>query len=193
MSVFFESLIFGAAQSLHCAGMCGPLAAATHGQVGYQLARIGSYTAVGALAGTLPFAPNGAWVPGVLGAALILHACFGERVLAVPGLARCARPVLARAMRLPTAVRGAALGLLTPLLPCGLLYAAVAAAAVSGSAAAGMLTMLGFALGTAPLVAIAQWLLPAFGPVARRLVTGAAGAILVGRAILASGGGSCCS
>src|SRR5512140_315445 len=41
-------------------------------------------------------------------------------------------------------------GLLTPLLPCGMLYAMVLKAAETGSAPAGALTMLAFGAGTVP-------------------------------------------
>jgi len=41
-------------------------------------------------------------------------------------------------------------GLLTPFLPCGMLYAMVLKAAESGSAPLGALTMLAFAVGTVP-------------------------------------------
>ena len=42
------------------------------------------------------------------------------------------------------------LGLLLSGLPCGLLYAALAAAAATGSALAGAIVMLAFCLGTIP-------------------------------------------
>lgn len=46
------------------------------------------------------------------------------------------------------------LGLLTPLLPCGLLYAILAKAAASGGAFDGALTMGLFAAGTVPALAL---------------------------------------
>ena len=46
--------------------------------------------------------------------------------------------------------RGLGLGLLLSALPCGLLYAALAAAAGAGSAAGGALAMLAFVAGTIP-------------------------------------------
>lgn len=50
----------------------------------------------------------------------------------------------------PTGWRGVRLGLLLSALPCGLLYAALAAAAAAGSALAGGLAMLAFVAGTVP-------------------------------------------
>jgi hypothetical protein len=58
--------------------------------------------------------------------------------------------------RIP-AKRGAlALGLATPLLPCGPLYLMLAIALASGSAVRGIEFMLAFALGTVPLLWLAQ-------------------------------------
>ena len=50
----------------------------------------------------------------------------------------------------------AALGLATPLLPCGPLYFLVALALLSGSALRGVEFMLAFGLGTDPLLWLAQ-------------------------------------
>lgn len=56
----------------------------------------------------------------------------------------------------PGGWNGLGLGLMLSALPCGLLYAALAAAAATGSALAGALAMLAFSLGTIPaLVGVA--------------------------------------
>ena len=55
MQPLFESFVFGMANSLHCACMCGPLALAFHGTQGpaaggallYQSGRFASYATVG--------------------------------------------------------------------------------------------------------------------------------------------------
>jgi sulfite exporter TauE/SafE len=68
------------------------------------------------------------------------------------GLARRIGPLLAA----PRGGRGVVLGLLLSALPCGLLYAALAGAAATGSALAGGLAMAAFVLGTVPaLVGVA--------------------------------------
>lgn len=58
MTPWLDSFIFGTANSLHCACMCGPLALAfqggTKGAVSYHLGRACSYGAVGAECGTKP-------------------------------------------------------------------------------------------------------------------------------------------
>jgi sulfite exporter TauE/SafE len=68
----------------------------------------------------------------------------------------------------PGGTRGFGLGLLLSGLPCGLLYAALAAAAATGSALAGAVAMAAFCLGTVPsLVGVAflgRFFLRALGP-----------------------------
>ena len=55
MSLAFDSFVFGAANSVHCACMCGPLALAfgggRSGAVTYQLGRTMSYALVGSILG----------------------------------------------------------------------------------------------------------------------------------------------
>jgi sulfite exporter TauE/SafE len=64
--------------------------------------------------------------------------------------------LLARTRGVAPARRALLTGLLTPLLPCGLLWAAFAAAAVAGSALGGGSVMIGFAAGSLPVLALAQ-------------------------------------
>jgi sulfite exporter TauE/SafE len=54
------------------------------------------------------------------------------------------------------AAAAAAVGLATPLLPCGPLYGLLALAALAGSALRGVEFMLAFGLGTVPLLWLAQ-------------------------------------
>jgi sulfite exporter TauE/SafE len=58
----------------------------------------------------------------------------------------------------PTSWRGVLLGMALGLLPCGLLYAALAAAAASASATAGATLLLAFALGTVPSLLVVTFL-----------------------------------
>lgn len=197
MTPLLESFVFGAANSVHCACMCGPLALACGSRAGamaaYQGARLTAYVLVGAVLGgvgsllgtkELLGAP-GPWIALLLGAALLLFALTGERgAVKLPWLG----PLLHRgaawsARRGPTA-RGAALGLMTPLLPCGLLWAACGAAAVTGSAPVGAQVMGGFALGSLPLLLLVQ------GPgaaVARHLAAGTTDLVRRGAMALAAG------
>jgi sulfite exporter TauE/SafE len=81
---------------------------------------------------------------------------LGRLYLAVSGLMR----------GYPPSATSAALGLATPLLPCGPLYFLLALALLSGSVARGAEFMLAFGLGTVPLLWIAQ---TQFGRVQRML------------------------
>ncbi|MEY4674807.1 MAG: hypothetical protein RL148_2591 [Planctomycetota bacterium] len=215
MQPLVESFVFGIANSLHCACMCGPLALAFHGTEGsaaggallYQSGRFVSYAAVGtglgaagSVLGAEQLGAPTAWVAFVLAAGLLLLALVGERgALQVPGLGSLVQRAMGWIRSKPAVLRAAWLGLLTPLLPCGLLWAACAGAAVAGSAWSGAQVMAGFALGSLPLLLLAQhqslWLGRRFGP--RTLALVQRGTMLVAAAILAWRGfagldGGCC-
>jgi uncharacterized protein len=168
--------------SAHCAGMCGGLALAAIGpadparparQIGYHLGRLASYAVVGAVAGLAGQVVDDAGVLvgvqrvaavaagtmiALFGAAAVLRA-LGMRVpkAGVPApLVALAQRVHASTLRLPPAHRGIPIGLATPLLPCGWLYAFAAIAAASASPIVGMLVMGSFWLGTVPAVVLAS-------------------------------------
>lgn len=177
-------LLAGLAGSVvHCAAMCGPfvlgqvadgmarLPAARMCQgarlrgsllLPYHAGRLATYAALGAGAGWL----GGLRLPQVLPAVLLALAAAGFLVLAL----RRFQPAFATAGRAGTAtpgiaalaarfggigqLRGLPLGLALGLLPCGMVYAALAAAASAGAVIGG-LAMLAFGLGTVPaLIAV---------------------------------------
>jgi hypothetical protein len=166
--------------SLHCAGMCGGLVAFATGagrsrgawlaHLAYHAGRLAAYGALGALGGAagatldlggslLGLQRAAAAVAGALialwGAAALLEA-LGARVprLEPPrALGRLVGRALRRIAGRPPAVRALSMGLLTGALPCGWLYAFVAAAAGTGSAPSGALLMAVFWLGTLPVLA----------------------------------------
>lgn len=144
---------------------------------GYQAGRYTTYMALGALAGG---AGGGVvqvtglrWLMAVLLAVAAL-AMAGQAVKgwlparwparwrnSLPGTAFAARlgPLLARAALKGqgadgSPVRGYRLGLILGLLPCGFLYAALAAAAATGGAAGGALVMGAFVTGTLPALTL---------------------------------------
>jgi hypothetical protein len=212
MIPWFDSFVFGAANSVHCACMCGPLALVCGGRgraaAAYHVARIGAYAVVGTALGGVGRAAGsghlttpGAWVAFVLAAGMLVLALAGVRGAAsIPGLGSALRRVLARTRAWPPTLQAAALGASTPLLPCGLLWAACAGAAVAGSAPAGGAVMAAFAVGSLPLLLLAQTQVAGiarrFGPAAlQRVQRGAmllAAAALVFRGVAALQGSSCC-
>ncbi|MBX9750437.1 MAG: sulfite exporter TauE/SafE family protein [Roseococcus sp.] len=143
----------------------------------YHLGRALGYGALGTLAGgagaLLSQASGLRWVAALLlfGAALLMLAQASARFsawlprLPAPRLPRALEGRLAGLLAAPTGWRGVRLGLLLSALPCGLLYAALAAAAASGSALAGGLAMLAFVLGTVPALAAVALLGRFFGRV----------------------------
>lgn len=132
--------------------------------VPYHLGRATTYAALGAVAAATAGLVGGGF--RLAAAALLLLAALFLLGMAVPRLkqifstetsgegwwgrmiGRRARPLFAT----PTGVRGYALGVMLGFIPCGLLYAALAAAAAAGNAVAGALAMLAFAAGTVPIL-----------------------------------------
>jgi sulfite exporter TauE/SafE len=135
------------------------------------LGRVGGYALAGFAAGTLggalrTVAPsNSQW--GIRAAVALLGVLVGLQTAGVWRVFSTAEPALQRVfaklspkvktlLRSPSASGSLTLGLLWSLVPCGMVYAALALAASSGSAPWGALTMLAFGLGTAPaLMALA--------------------------------------
>ena len=212
MTPLFESFVFGAANSVHCACMCGPLAIAfgggVQGAMAYHAGRTLSYGAlgfvlggIGAAFGARQLGTPSAWVAFVLAAGLVMLALVGERgALKIPGIGGALQSAMGRARALPPLLRSVLLGLFTPLLPCGLLWAACAGATVAGSGIGGGAVMLGFALGSLPLLFLAQTqvgrVLHRFGPrtlsYVQRFAMLSAAALLVWRGFTSLQGSSCC-
>ncbi|MBL8696845.1 MAG: sulfite exporter TauE/SafE family protein [Alphaproteobacteria bacterium] len=137
--------------------------------VPYHLGRTTTYVGLGALsASVVGFVGNLAGLR-VIAAFLLALAAIAMVAQALgrglPALGRLsgragaalvpaiARPLLAR----PTGWRGYALGVALGFLPCGILYAALAAAAGSQDPLRGALMMAAFALGTAPGLVGVGW------------------------------------
>jgi sulfite exporter TauE/SafE len=169
------ALVAGLVTSLHCAGMCGPLACTLLPVRGdradvqtvttaYHIARLAGYAALGALAGGLGAAPlawvSGSalrWVPWVFVLFFVALALRWDRwlpkIFALTRFTGKLQGWLRGRSRVKAAV---AMGLATPLLPCGPLHFLVALALLSGSALRGVEFMLAFGLGTVPLLWLAQ-------------------------------------
>jgi hypothetical protein len=165
------AFLAGVVTSVHCVGMCGPLACAFLPKEGepaspvvvtsvYHGARVAAYTVIGGLAGAIGAAPF-AWFDGsalhyfpwALVAFFAAVAIGAERWLPKPKfVSRWFFRFGARMRRLPRTVSGGFLGLATPFLPCGPLYLVFGVALLSGSLLAGAEFLFAFALGTLPLV-----------------------------------------
>jgi hypothetical protein len=166
----WTAFILGLVGSLHCAGMCGPLALALPpagdttpryvlGRIAYNLGRIITYCLLGILFGlagwTFLLAGVQRWVSIALGVALLLGLFASQRlvrwnpVTLVMDQLKSRMLVLLRRRSFGSL---AVLGLLNGLLPCGLVYAACAAATTTGGVLAGAQFMAIFGLGTVPMM-----------------------------------------
>jgi sulfite exporter TauE/SafE len=200
------ALIAGLAGSLHCIGMCGPLAAigcrsslfksSLSGPLFFVLGKLLSYSVLGLLAGLLGSVIVGS---GLLGrATAIVSLAGGAMMLAVILWSRVRRstsvssPLVALTKFAMRAGKSAPLllGISAALLPCGLLYAMVARSAASGESISGMMLMQAFGLGTTPallgLGAMMRWIpqrWSRFGNLAGEIVLALSGAILIWRGV----------
>ena len=158
----------------HCSGMCGPIVAAFSAggsepktlffdQLLYNLGRVTTYTLLGGAIGAAgSFVGVASRMEGAQYALLALTGLLmlsaGISVAAASGglmgfIERHNAPVLRIARRLTDArstIKFLPLGLVLGLLPCGLAYSMLIAAAGAGGMAAGAGIMLGFGLGTVP-------------------------------------------
>ncbi|WP_164021355.1 sulfite exporter TauE/SafE family protein [Pyxidicoccus trucidator] len=168
------ALTVGLTGSVHCLLMCGPLACAglpavpgperRRAVLAYQGARVAAYTlmggALGALGGGVTqvlSVSTRPYLPWLMAAALVASALeVGKRLRPLPGLAHVAKSIARWGANFSWTGRAGAMGAVTPLLPCGLLYGVFAAALASGSFAGGALLLGAFALGGLPALLGAQ-------------------------------------
>lgn len=160
--------IAGLVTSIHCLGMCGPLACAIlprrdgaavspQGSIAlYHGSRIASYTLVGILAGALGGTIGNLFSVGFARAlpwafvALFVIFLFGweKRIPKIPGLSALYFRLRLKASRTKPPVLALMLGTFTPFLPCAPLYLLFGVSILTGSALAGGQMMAAFALGT---------------------------------------------
>ena len=185
--------------SPHCAAMCGLVAGAAGRRTGSALAYHGSRLAgyltlgtaagavgatvdsVGRLAGATAVATRIAGVAVVAFGVVGILTTLGWRLWpAGRGLHRLASSIAQRGRELPPIRRAALLGLVTALLPCGWLYAFVAAAGSTGQPGRGALAMGVFWIGTVPAVAAAgAFVARLAGPLRARLPLVSAATLIV--------------
>ncbi len=173
------ALLLGVAGSLHCAGMCGPIALAlpsagntvasrATGIVLYNSGRAVTYSVLGAISGlaggTLMWAGGQQLLSitaGVIILAALIAGLAGKRMRLPGPLDRMytgIRGLLGKLFRRRKPGTLLLIGLLNGLLPCGLVYAALGGAAATGSMMEGALFMLLFGVGTSTaLVALSSF------------------------------------
>lgn len=160
MTYLLAALVAGLVGSPHCVGMCGPFAASCARSpldaTAWHVGRLGTYATLGAVAGAFGWvlSPLGWVLPVVAGALTVAFAASLAGLVPpvhveIPGLSHLAAAALRRADALGGLVLGAASG----LLPCGLVYAALAVPVGLAQPHLGAAAMVAFGLGTVPLLA----------------------------------------
>ena len=168
--ILLTAIVLGLVGSLHCAGMCGPLALALPmtgnsratfvlGRVAYNLGRIVTYCLLGAAFGlvgqTLAFAGFQRWVSIAAGSAILVGLFVSSRSTVSLPVARGVAWIksgLGALLRRRSVASVFSLGALNGLLPCGLVYAACAGAVATGGLLSGVEYMAAFGFGTVPMM-----------------------------------------
>ena len=171
---FSAALLLGFVGSLHCAGMCGPIAIALplnnqswfariSGGLLYNIGRTITYALLGAIFGLagLGLALGGLqqWVSIILGAFMILAVIIprlgsaGKKISGVSdALTGHLKKPFIKLFRMRTYSSLFIIGLLNGFLPCGLIYIALAGALVMSQVHEGALYMIFFGIGTIPMM-----------------------------------------
>ncbi|HEY6627111.1 MAG TPA: sulfite exporter TauE/SafE family protein [Ignavibacteriaceae bacterium] len=168
----YAAFFIGLVGSLHCIGMCGPIAIALPvpdssnlsfftGRILYNLGRVVTYAFLGAVLGLVgsKIALAGAQqvVSIVLGVVIIIAVLLPQKYKNYfaqhPIIQKLAHPLKSNIGVLFSKGTFSAMfliGILNGFLPCGLVYVALAGAIASGDAISGAAVMILFGLGTVP-------------------------------------------
>ena len=172
MELILSALVLGLMGSFHCAGMCGPIALSLplggnniyrkiFGGTLYNIGRTITYGIMGAFFGLIGqgFHMVGfqKWVSIVMGSLMILSIFIPsvfQNLNAGKGLpfAASVRKGISKMFAKQSLSGLFIIGLLNGLLPCGLVYLAIAGAIGTANTFQGVLFMVAFGLGTLPLM-----------------------------------------
>lgn len=181
LQLFFVAFMIGIVGSFHCVGMCGPLAlslplnnssafAKLSGALIYNAGRVVTYSAFGLLFGLIGQTASlfgfQQWLSIIAGVLIILFIILPKKYKLQYTASKYTNVFFAklrqRLGQLFTQRNNASLfiiGLLNGLLPCGLVYMAVAGAIAAGDVGSSVLFMAAFGLGTLPIM----WSVAFFG------------------------------
>lgn len=172
--MLYTAFLFGLISSLHCIGMCGPIALMlpvernnptkkTIQIITYHLGRLTAYATIGLIFGLLG---KGFFLAGMqqklsifIGIAMIFVILIPERVFAKYNFSK---PVYRLISKIKTILGSQfknksyqslfTIGLLNGFLPCGMVYVALFGAIAMQSAVYGVFYMVLFGLGTVPMM-----------------------------------------
>lgn len=181
LQLVISGLVMGIIGSFHCVGMCGPLAlslpinnnsfqAKFFGALLYNSGRIITYASFGFIFGlvgkSLVLFGLQQWLSIILGTVILLFVLLPK---IVPSLFKrinfgtrffeTLRATIGNLFFKKNQSSLFAIGLLNGLLPCGLVYIAIATGVASGSAFSSTIFMASFGLGTLPVM----WSIAFFG------------------------------
>ena len=178
--MFLSALILGLLGSLHCIGMCGPIAfmlpvdrtntVRKVGQISiYHAGRLLAYGIIGLMFGLIGkslyifgMQQHLSIAIGVLMILIVLlpHKFFSKYNFSKPifSLISKVKSALGQALKKKSSDTLLTIGFLNGFLPCGLVYMAVLGAIAAGQAVQGSLYMVLFGIGTIPLMTTAIYL-----------------------------------
>jgi sulfite exporter TauE/SafE len=178
-TLFGIAILLGLGSSLHCLGMCGPIAfilplnrtstaSKLTGTLAYSLGRVLTYAMLGAAFGLIGKSFQ------IMGVLQVMSVVFGVLIILVvifPRMITKIAPVnrgylkfnnyiqnkLGYFLKNKSASALFSIGLLNGLLPCGMVYMALMGSLAYGSVLEGMLFMTFFGLGTIPAMGTATY------------------------------------
>jgi sulfite exporter TauE/SafE len=178
--MLYSAFIFGLISSLHCIGMCGPIALMipvdrtnpakkTTQIITYHLGRLTAYALIGLVFGLVG---KGFFIAGIqqrlsvfIGVAMIITILTPERVLAnynfskpVYRLISKIKSSLGKQFKNKSYQSLFTIGLLNGFLPCGMVYVALFGAIAMQNVPFGILYMLLFGIGTIPMMSSITYL-----------------------------------
>lgn len=171
-------LLLGLLSSIHCIGMCGPIALAlpihtmnatkkTACLMAYHLGRIGIYTFLGALFGTIGkglfiagFQQNLSVILGILliiGVVVMKNKLLEKSVFIKTRYFIRLKSYFGKYLKKKTILSFVVLGSLNGLLPCAMIYMALFGALSTQGTLYGAFFMMWYGLGTIPLLTVVVW------------------------------------
>jgi uncharacterized protein len=172
--MLYSAFIFGLISSLHCIGMCGPIAMMLPVDrdnqakkvtqiISYHLGRITTYSFIGLLFGLLG---RGFYLAGIqqqlsiaIGVIIIIIILIPNHIFAKYKLSHPLYQIISKVKtKLGSQFKNKSykslftIGLLNGFLPCGMVYVALFGAMAMQSASFGVLYMVLFGLGTIPMM-----------------------------------------
>jgi len=171
ITFLITGFILGLTSNFHCIGMCGPIALAVpvnrknnttilFGALQYNLGRIISYAFLGGIVGMIGLSIHTfgvlQWLSILSGLFLIIYAwrkylsaIFSQHLPALP-IQKHLNAALGKVIRSKHPMKLSMLGMLNGFLPCGMVYAALLNALLTGEIAGSALAMIFFGIGTLP-------------------------------------------